>query len=83
MENVMKLSELAQNGIGRVTALTATGAMRERLLDIGLVPGAEVRCVGQSPGGDPAAYLICGAVIAIRRRDAATVVLEGREDDDG
>ena len=45
------------------------------MLDIGLVNGAEVECVGQSPMGDPRAYLICGAVIAIRRSDGDKVII--------
>ena len=56
-----------------VTALYSTGGMRRRLLDIGLVAGTEVECLGRSPGGDPAAYLIRGAVIAIRAEDGEKV----------
>lgn len=59
----------------RVQALQTAGAMRRRLLDIGLVEGTEVECVGRSPGGDPAAYLIRGAVIAIRDADAAGILV--------
>jgi ferrous iron transport protein A len=59
----------------RVRALETAGAMRRRLLDIGLVEGTEVECVGRSPGGDPAAYLIRGAVIAIRDADAAGILV--------
>ena len=58
--------------------METTGPMRRRLLDIGLVEDTAVECLGRSPGGDPAAYLIRGAVIAIRREDSAGVVL--RED---
>lgn len=77
MEAVSYLSELAVGEGGSVAALSATGAMRRRLLDLGLVPGAAVTCVGKSPAGDPAAYLISGAVIAIRKRDAADVAVRG------
>jgi ferrous iron transport protein A len=59
----------------QVRALETAGAMRRRLLDIGLVEGTEVECVGRSPGGDPAAYLIRGAVIAIRDADAAGILV--------
>lgn len=59
-----------------VKGLLAHGTMRRRMLDIGLVDGAEVECVGQSPMGDPRAYLICGAVIAIRRSDGDKVIIE-------
>jgi ferrous iron transport protein A len=49
--------------------------MRRRLQDLGLVEGARVECVGRSPGGDPSAYLICGAVIAIRAQDGRNVLV--------
>lgn len=62
----------------RVRTLETAGAMRRRLLDIGLVEGTEVECVGRSPGGDPAAYLIRGAVIAIRDSDAAGILVSRR-----
>ena len=51
------------------------GALRRRLLDIGLIPGTRVTCTAVSPAGDPAAYLIRGAVIALRGRDAGGVYL--------
>lgn len=73
---MVRLSELMVSERARVTALSAQGAMRRRLLDLGLCEGATVSCVGKSPGGDPAAYLICGAVIAIRAADAATVTVQ-------
>ena len=53
----------------------AEPAMRRRLLDIGLIPGTRVTCTAVSPAGDPAAYLIRGAVIALRGRDAGGVYL--------
>lgn len=46
-----------------------------RLSDIGLNAGARVVCTMKSPLGDPAAYLIRGAVIALRREDAAVVAI--------
>jgi len=60
-----------------VAEVRAEPAMRRRLLDIGLIPGTRVSCVAKSPAGDPAAYLIRGAVIALRGRDAVGVRVEG------
>lgn len=59
-----------------VKSLLAHGSMRRRLLDIGLVEGTRVECVGISPLGNPAAYLIRGAVIAIRSADSRDVIVE-------
>ena len=58
-----------------VSHIEAEPAMRRRLLELGLVPGTRVECVGQSPGGDPKAYLIRGAAVAIRSEDARTVTM--------
>ena len=72
------LSDLAPGQRGTVRALGATGAMRRRMLDIGLARGTEVECLGRSPAGDPSAYLIRGAVIAIRASDGRDVLLRSR-----
>lgn len=74
---MLRLNELAPGGAGRVTGLETEGAMRRRLLELGLVAGTRVRCLGRSPLGDPAAYEIRGAVIALRDRDSAGVLVEG------
>lgn len=69
---------LATSEVGesvRIVSLQSTGRMRRRLADLGLIPGATVACLGRSPLGDPTAYLIRGAVIAIRRRDAMEVLV--------
>ena len=49
-----------------------------RLADMGLVENAVVKCVGKSPLGDPAAYLISGAVIAIRSSDSYAIKVRRR-----
>jgi len=42
-------------------------------MDLGIVPGTEVRAELQGPGGDPTAYRIRGAVIALRRQQAERI----------
>ncbi len=48
-------------------------AMRTRLSVLGFSEGSTVQCVSVSPLGDPRAYSIRGAVIALRCEDAALV----------
>jgi len=50
-----------------------------RLLDLGFVPGARVACLYQSPGGYLQAYLAQGAVIALRRAQAAHIITQREE----
>lgn len=51
--------------------------MRRRMQDIGLIEGTEVECVQKSPAGDPVAYRIRGALIALRAEDSARVLVTG------
>lgn len=69
------LSLLKTGQTGRVKEILPCGDMRRRLLDIGLIPNTVVECVGKSPAGDPKAYLIRGAVIAIRSEDCRNILL--------
>ena len=71
----LHLNDMTPGRTATVTELKTQGSMRRRLLDIGLVPGTPVECLGQSPGGDPKAYLIRGAAVAIRSEDARTVTM--------
>ena len=76
MRSNKPLAELHEGECARVTELLVQNGMRRRLLDIGLTPGTRVDCELKSPSGDPAAYRIRGALIALRRRDAALVLTE-------
>ena len=70
-----KLSDIAPGKRAAVYDIVAEESMARRLMDIGMVQGTEVKCLMKSPLGDPAAYLIKGAVIALRREDAGTVLV--------
>lgn len=80
MQSADSMRELRPGESGVVQRLLLNGSMRRRLLDLGLVEGTEVECLGRSPGGDPSAYLVRGAVIAIRAEDGRKVLIERRGD---
>lgn len=63
-----------------VNELKSTGSMRRRLLDIGLINNTNVECIGKSPSGDPLAFMIRGAVIAIRSEDCKDVLIDNIEE---
>jgi DtxR family Mn-dependent transcriptional regulator len=52
------------------------GSQRRRLLDLGVVKGAEIVPELVSAAGDPIAYSIHGALIALRRQQAAWIRVE-------
>ena len=58
-----------------IAKVLADTNLRRRFTDIGLIENTEVECVGQSPSGDPKAFLIRGAVIAIRSEDSAKIMV--------
>ena len=80
MKSTDCLSDLTPGETAEVIGLTADGSMRRRLLDIGLVNGTWVECIGTSPCGDPSAYLIRGAVIAIRSEDGRDIMVRRKGD---
>ena len=53
--------------------LSHGGDMRRRMCEIGFSPGSELECIGRAPFGDPCAYLVKGAVFAVRHSDASHV----------
>ena len=75
MNQQLSLKDIKPGQYAIVSALQSTGSMRRRLLDIGLIENTKVECLGRSPGGDPSAFLIRGAVIAIRSEDCANILV--------
>jgi len=52
--------------MARVSSILLEGGARKRLMDLGLIEGTEVKSLYKSPAGNPIAYMIRGAVIALR-----------------
>ena len=76
MGKQLSMDHLPEGVRARVAEVGGEGAMRRRLLALGLIPGTWVTCRGRAPAGDPAAYAFRGCVVALRARDAAAVALE-------
>lgn len=74
-EPTVPLSELKPGEQGRVVSISPAckGAERRRMMDLGIVPGTIIRAEMVSPSGDPTAYLIRGALIALRQEQAALI----------
>lgn len=72
------LADLGPGGAARVVRVSAAcqGPQRRRLLDLGVVPGTVITSQFTSPDGDPAAYLIRGALIALRKAQAELIQVD-------
>lgn len=75
-ENLIPLNLLPIGSSGRVKRLSANGSVRRRLLDLGLISGTPVEALRKSPSGDPTAYQIRGAVIALRSEESSLIMME-------
>ncbi len=76
MKDLCSLSCLKEGGKCIVRELSDDVKMRNRLSSLGLIEGTCVTCVMKSFSGDPAAFLIRGAVIALRNEDSAKIKAE-------
>lgn len=76
------LADVAQGEPVRVVGLTSAcqGAQRRRLLDLGVVRGTVITPELVSTSGDPVAYRIRGALVALRRGQASWIVVESADD---
>lgn len=75
VRDMRTLRDLNTGETAVVKKICSRGSIRRRLLDLGLTENTKITCVGKSPFGDPAAYLIRGAVIAIRMADGELIRL--------
>ena len=69
------LASLSVGESAKIVAVSAECRIKRRLADLGFSRGNRVVCLMRSPLGDPCAYLIRGALIALRRSDAACVTV--------
>jgi Fe2+ transport system protein FeoA len=69
----MTLASLALGARARVEEVDAEGPIGRRLLDLGFVPGTEVRSLRRAPLGDPSLYELRGTRLCLRRGEAARI----------
>jgi DtxR family Mn-dependent transcriptional regulator len=75
----LSLAMLSPGDSATVAAVTTVGLARRRLMDLGVTPGVKVEAVMPSALGDPMAYRLRGSLIALRREQAAQVLVRDRE----
>jgi ferrous iron transport protein A len=73
---ITNLARLAVGESGRITAVGSVGPMRRRLMDMGVLPGAEVRVEKVAPLGDPIEVRIRSYHLSLRKKEAEGVAVE-------
>lgn len=74
------LDRIKPGGSGIIKAVGGEGALRRRLLDMGLTPKTLVRVRKVAPMGDPMELCLRGYMLSIRKEDAANIEIEVNED---
>ena len=70
------LSELSIGEGGKIAEVTGEGAIRRRLFDMGITPGAVVKMRKKAPLGDPIEINIRGYELTLRKAEAAFATVE-------
>lgn len=70
------LKDLSPGESGKIKALTGSGPIRRRIMDMGLVPGAELVMERYAPLGDPVEVKNQGFHLSLRKEEADTIILE-------
>ena len=74
---IKTLDQLKPDMAVTVVRLTSAGADRRRMMDLGILPGTKIEIEMTNPLGDPTAYRIRGAVVALRREQAQQIEVVG------
>lgn len=70
------LSEFAIGESGTVLKVTGEGAIRRRLFDMGITPGAKIYFRKKAPLGDPIEITLRGYELTLRKAEAAFVEMK-------
>ena len=70
------LSHLKKGQEAIVVRIDGKGAVRRRMMDMGVVPGAEIHVIRIAPFGDPVEYSIKGYSLSLRKSEAENIKIE-------
>lgn len=76
MNDNNKLCNINIGEWAKIVEILPSCLIKRRLIDIGLISGTKVKCLYENTGKDMKAYLIRGAVIAIRNVDSSKITVE-------
>lgn len=72
----MTLKELEIGKSAFVTKVGGKGSLRQHFLDMGIIPGAEIKVMKYAPMGDPIELMIHGYELTLRLADAAKITID-------
>ena len=77
----MTLKEIKEGQAARVLSVGGSGALRQHFLDMGIIPGTDIRIVKYAPMGDPVEICLHGYELTLRLDDADKIEVRPISDD--
>ncbi|MBR2579020.1 MAG: fused ferrous iron transport protein A/B, partial [Clostridia bacterium] len=78
---MQSLSSLKPQETGVVKKIGSRGALRRRIIDMGITPGVRIKVVKRAPLGDPIEVSVHGYNLSIRKSDAAQIELYSKDEE--
>ncbi|HEY3277000.1 MAG TPA: FeoA family protein [Syntrophorhabdaceae bacterium] len=72
----MNVSTLKKGERARITGIAATGPLKRRLMDMGILVGEEIKLEKIAPLGDPLEMMIKGYRLSLRKKEAEGILVE-------
>ncbi len=72
-ENIVTLDQLDPGQSAKVKKVGGKGAIRRRLMDMGVTNGVAIDVVKRSPLGDPVEYRVRGYLLSLRSSEAKLI----------
>ncbi|MGL5437128.1 MAG: FeoA family protein [Lachnospiraceae bacterium] len=72
----MTLRDLKPGQQGVVATIGTTGAMKRRIMDMGITPGVEIKVVKVAPLGDPVEVTVRGYQLSLRKDEAQQIEMK-------
>lgn len=72
----MTLNEMKPGETGTVTRINATGALKRRIMDMGITKGCKVLVRKVAPLGDPVEINIRGYELTLRKNECSSIEME-------
>ena len=72
----MTLDQLKKGEKARILSVGGSGSLRQHFLDMGLIPGKNIKYMKAAPMGDPIEYQIWGYELTLRLDDAKEIAVE-------
>ena len=72
----MRLSEMKENQTARIVRVGGNGALRRRILEMGILKGSEIYVEKYAPLKDPIELIVKGYHVSLRVEEAAQIMVD-------